>query len=127
MRLASSTSGHVLAALAAARVAARELETFADLEVLSDACTGAASEPDGRWRTADASGLAFLVAVAIARHPRAQSALDALAVLTSRMAAQARGTDDVDLSAQVSYPNRVFERYRFRFQVWATTAAGQCA
>jgi hypothetical protein len=98
LRLTSSTSGHLLAALAAARVVAREMETFADLEELANACTGAASDPDGTWGAAEASGLVFLVAAAIARHPHAQPALDILAVLTSRLAAHARSTDDVNLA-----------------------------
>jgi hypothetical protein len=98
LRLASATSGHLLAAQAAARVVAREMETFADLDELADACTGAASDPDGTWGAAEASGLAFLVAAAIARRPDAQPALDVFAVLTGRLAAQARSTDDVNLA-----------------------------
>jgi hypothetical protein len=98
LRFASRTSGHLLAATAAAQVAAREMEDFADIEVLANACSGIVSDPDGNWGTAEAANLAFLVAAAIARHPRPRHALEILADLTSRLAATARETDSVDLA-----------------------------
>jgi len=128
LRLASATSGHLLAALAAARVAAREMETFADLEELANACTGAASDPDGTWGAAEASGLAFLVAAAIARRPDAQPALDVLAILTSRLAAHARSTDDVNLALLAAQlPTRAVDLrpgalHTGASQEWTTTA-----
>ena len=98
LRLASRTSGHLLAATVAAQVAAREMEDFADIEVLANACTGIVSDPNGNWGTAEAGNLAFLVAAAIARHPRPQHGLEILADLTSHLAATARATDSVDLA-----------------------------
>jgi hypothetical protein len=98
LRLASRTSGHLLAATAAAQVAAREMGDFADIEVLADACTGSVSDPNGNWGTAEAGNLAFLVAAAIARHPRPQHTLEILADLTRHLAATARATDSVDLA-----------------------------
>jgi hypothetical protein len=99
LRLASRTSGHLLAATAAAQVAAREMEDFADIEVLANACTGIVSDPNGNWGTAEAGNLAFLVAPAIAHHPRRpQQALEILADLTSHLAATARAADSVDLA-----------------------------
>ena len=98
LRLVSTTPGHLLAALTAAKVAASEIEISADLEDLAEACIGAAFDPDDRWKEADARGLVFLVAASIARQPRPQPALDALAALTSRLAAYACSADDTSLA-----------------------------
>lgn len=98
LRLASHGAGHPLATSAAARVAAREMQTFTDCEPLADACTGAAVDELGRWGTTDAHRLAFLLAAATSRGPSTEHAFAALAAFTRHLARQARGADDVDLA-----------------------------
>lgn len=95
LRLTSQGAGHPLAASAAARVAAREMQALTDCEPLADACAGATVDELGRWGTTDAHGLAFLVAAAISRGPSTEDALAALAAFTSHLARQAREADNV--------------------------------
>lgn len=98
LRLASHRQGHLLAAATAAQVAADAASTFADVEELTNACTGTRRDPSGRWGPPEASEMAFLVAAATARTSCRQAALDALAELTSLVAAHARSTGDISLA-----------------------------
>ncbi|MGH3766165.1 MAG: hypothetical protein ACRDTX_13615 [Pseudonocardiaceae bacterium] len=98
LRLASRSAGHPLAASAAARVAAREIQTLTDCQPLADACVGTAIDEYGMSGTTEAHELAFLLAAAISRGPSTDKANAALAALTSHLARQARHADNIDLA-----------------------------
>jgi hypothetical protein len=111
LRLMSRSAGHPLAALAAGRVAAVEIEQLADCEPLGAACMGARSDPSGRWTTTDAYELAFLVAAASSRATAGQEAPISLSMMAANLAAAARGDDNVDLALlAVQLPQRAINR-----------------
>jgi hypothetical protein len=99
LRLASSTSGHDLAAAAAASVAAAHLETADELEPLAGACIDAGSRTGSSWSVLDARRLMFLVATAIGFPAAANpAALEAIGAVTAGLADHAQSHDDVDLA-----------------------------
>jgi hypothetical protein len=82
LRLIGRRSGHPLAAAAAGRVAASEIQRAEDCGPLAEACFGEFSDLYGRWTPRDAYELAFLVAVAVGRMTVDTDAVDSLAALT---------------------------------------------
>lgn len=97
LRLASTASGHLLAASEAARVAALQMNDITDLAPLADASAGAATDQAGQWSHAEARYLAFLVAAATARNSRYE-AMACIDTLACDLARQARAADDVNLA-----------------------------
>ena len=99
LRLASRTSGHLLAGSAATSVAADEIQSLADCLTLADACTGSVEDDLGRWDVDDARGLAFLLAARISRGPSVAEPFAALAALVNYLAQHAGASADVNLAA----------------------------
>jgi hypothetical protein len=97
LRLASSASGHLLAASEAARVAALQMNDVADLAPLAEAAVIIATDQAGRRSSADARYLAFLLAAATARKYR-HEAMACVDALVCDLARHARHADDVDLA-----------------------------
>ena len=98
LRLASGTSGHLLAGSAATSVAADEIQSLADCLTLADACTGSVEDELGRWDVDDARGLAFLLAARISRGPFVAEPFAALAALVNYLAQHAGASADVNLA-----------------------------
>lgn len=98
LRLASRTNGHVLAALAAVSVAAREFGAYTDCAQLADACSKTAIDPHGRWDASDAYNLAFLLAATVSRGPADPKKVAVLAEMSAILANRARIADDVELA-----------------------------
>ena len=97
LRLASAASGHLLAASEAARVAALQMNDVADLAPLTEAAANIATDQAGRWSSADARYLAFLLAAATARKYRHET-MECIDALACDLARHARAADDVDLA-----------------------------
>jgi hypothetical protein len=97
LRLANLATGHLLAASEAARVAALQMNDAADVLMLADAATGAATDLAGTWGQAEARYLPFLLAAAVARKPR-DGALACIDALTCNLARHAHADDDVSLA-----------------------------
>jgi hypothetical protein len=97
LRLASPVTGHLLAANEAAHVAALQMNDAADLVLLADAATGAATDPAESWSQTEARYLAFLLAASVARNPRLE-AMACIDALTCHLARQAHAADDFDLA-----------------------------
>lgn len=99
LRLNAETSGHHLAAAAAATACSRELRSPDDLARLAEAClcgtpaSGACESPESNARR-----MAFLIAAAIANSDLQPSLFRAFSPFVGDLARAARATDDVSLA-----------------------------
>lgn len=98
LRLSSRACGHPLAAAAAARVAAVEIQAIADCQPLADACLGVRVDQSGRWTAEDAFELIYLLAAAVGRSPDNGEAVASVASISNQLATYARNTDNIDLA-----------------------------
>ncbi|MEU3166912.1 hypothetical protein [Streptosporangium sp. NPDC006930] len=99
LRLNAETSGHHLAAAAAATVCSRELLSPDDLASLAEACLRRTPAVGARENSSsNACRMAFLIAAAIANSDLQPSPFGAFSPFVEDLARAARATDDVSLA-----------------------------